>query len=141
MLIEERIGIAAPLAKVWDRFVDLTCWADWNRVLTDVRPSGTCLSGGEGFSCCIRPYFFDIHFSPVVVAVDPLSRVIWTAERFGISARHEFLFHETTGGMEIISREKFSGIFICLGVGLLIRPRLRRLTRAFLEDLRQGAEA
>jgi len=53
--IEETVLISAPRETAWQAFVDLTCWADWNRVLTGVRAAPeACLVDGSRFSCCLR---------------------------------------------------------------------------------------
>ena len=141
MVIEESLIIHAPVKKAWDVFVNLTCWADWNRVLTDISTNQMCLTDGSGFRCCMRPYFFTVYFEPQVSEIVPYKKVVWTAGKFGISSVHEFLFEERSEGVEIISREKFTGIPVLLGAMLFLQARIRELTVSFLDGLRQAAEA
>jgi hypothetical protein len=141
MVIEESLIIRAPVKKTWDVFVDLTCWADWNRVLTDISASDMCLTDGSGFRCCMRPYFFTVYFEPKVSEVIPYRKVVWTAGKFGISSLHEFLFEERPEGVEIISRERFKGVPVLLGAMLFLEGKIRELTVSFLDGLRQAAEA
>jgi len=141
MVIEETIMVHAPVKKVWDVFVDLTCWADWNRVLTDISANQMCLTGGSGFRCCMRPYFFTVYFEPKVSEVVPYKKIVWTAGKFGISSVHEFIFEERPEGVEIISRERFRGLPVLLGSMFFLQGKIRELTVSFLDGLRQGAEA
>lgn len=141
MVIEESIMVHAPVKKVWDIFVDLTCWADWNRVLTDVSAAEMCIADGSGIKCCMRPYFFTVYFEPMVSQVVPYKKVVWTAGKYGISSVHEFLFEERPEGVEIISREKFKGVPILLGAMLFMEHKIRGLTVSFLDGLRKAAEA
>jgi hypothetical protein len=140
MIIEESVIIRAPLKKVWDVFVSFSCWADWNRVLTDVRSQSASLTDGQGFSCCIRPYLFPVYFSPVVTRVEPQRKIVWTASMYGISSVHEFSFDETPEGVVLVSRENFSGLPMLFGAGRFIRDKVRKLTVSFLDDLRMAAE-
>jgi hypothetical protein len=141
MVITESVIIHAPVKKVWDAFVTFTCWADWNKVLVDVTSRTSCLAAGEGFSCCIRPYFLPVYFSPQVISVEPQRKIVWTVSRFGISSVHEFLFEERPEGMAMISRETFTGLPVALGAGFFFRKKVRRLTLSFLDGLRTAAGA
>ena len=141
MIISESVIIHAPVKKVWDVFVTFTCWADWNKVLMDVKSRSACLAGGEGFSCSIRPYFFPVYFSPEVIHMEPQRKIVWSASKFGISSVHEFFFEERPEGTEIISRETFSGLPVALGAGFFFRKKVRQLTLSFLDGLRTTAGA
>ncbi len=141
MLIEETINITAPLERVWDVFLNLTCWADWNTILTNVSSAETCLIEGSKFSCCIRPYAFSIYFQPKVIEVIPNKKIVWTGRKYGVSSLHEFFFDETPDGSLIRSRENFSGLPIRVGGFLFPRKKLTALTTSFLEDLKQASEA
>ncbi len=141
MVIEESITVRAPAKKVWDLFVNLTCWADWNRVLTDISATDMCLADGSGFRCCMRPYFFTVYFEPKVKEVVLYSRVVWTAAKYGISSVHEFLFEERPEGVQIISRERFRGFPVLLGAMIVLKPKIRELTVAFLDNLKKAVEA
>lgn len=141
MIIEEIITINAPVAKVWNLFRDLTCWADWNSILSDVSSAETCLIEGGRFSCCIRPYAFSVYFQPKVIEIVPEKKIVWTGRKYWISSLHEFFFEETSEGSVIKSRETFSGPPVILGGFLFPRKRLKGLTVSFLEDLKRASEA
>ena len=91
--IEESVLIDAPREVAWRMFTDLTCWADWNSVLTGVRTApDASLAGGEGFFCRLQPFGFPIPFAVRVELADAPSRLLWVAERWGVRGRHWFLF-------------------------------------------------
>ena len=140
MIIEESMVIHAPLEKVWDVFVSFTCWADWNRVLTDVRSHSASLTEGQAFSCSIRPYLLPVDISPVVTRVEPLRKIVWTASMYGISSVHEFFFDETPEGVMVESRERFRGLPMLFGAGRFFEEKVRQLTVSFLDGLRMAAE-
>jgi len=140
MIMEESVLIHAPLEKVWDVFVSFSCWADWNRVLTDIRSQSASLTDGQGFSCSIGPYLFPISISPVVTSVEPRRKIVWTASMYGISSVHEFFFDETSEGVVIVSRERFTGIPLLFGFGRFMSDKIRQMTVSFLDGLRMAAE-
>jgi len=141
MIIEETINITASLERVWEVFMNLTCWADWNTILTNVSSAETCLTEGGKFSCCIRPYAFPVYFHPKVVEVIPKKKIVWTGRKYGISSLHEFFFEETSDGAIIKSRETFWGLPIRLGRVVFPKQKLRALTTSFLDDLKRASEA
>ena len=142
MLIEESIVIHASLLKVWDTFTDITCWKDWNTVLRNVSPEKTeVLSEGGKVRFCIYPFHFPVYFEPEIEEVIPQRRVVWTSGKFGITARHEFIFREGGTGIVVTSREFFKGLSLKTIRFLFPRSRLVGLTVAFLKDLKTASEA
>lgn len=142
MLIEESVVIHAPLQKVWDTFTDITCWKDWNTVLKNVSPEKTeILAEGGKVRFCIYPFHFPVYFEPKIEEVIPLKRVVWSSGKFGITARHEFIFRQAGNGVVVLSRESFKGLSLKTLRFLFPRSRLVELTVAFLKDLKVAAEA
>lgn len=140
MVIEESVLIRSPLDAVWQAFIDLTCWADWNTVLQEVSSPKNCIEEGGTFRCCVKPYRFPISFEPKVKEVLLHQRIVWEVEKFGIHSTHEFLFRSVEGKTEIISRETFSGIPVDVAGPLFPREKLRKMNADFLRDLREAAE-
>jgi hypothetical protein len=139
--IEETVLIRAPRAVAWGAFTDLTCWADWNSVLTDVRPGAdACLVSGSGFSCCLRPFAVTIPFRVRVEAVDPPARLRWVAERWGVRGDHWYHFADADGGTRCDSVEDLTGPTVTLAGPFFPLWRFRALTRKFLADLKAEAE-
>ena len=139
--IEESILIEAPRETAWGTFVDLTCWADWNRVLTRVQPEkDACLVAGGGFSCCLRPFVVTVPFEVRVEIVEPPARLLWVADRWGVRGRHWYHFTELEGGTLCESVEDLSGPTVSLAGPFFPVWRFRELTRRFLADLKAEAE-
>lgn len=137
MVIEESVLIDAKMETVWEAFTDLSCWRDWVRVVTEIEGDGTDrMREGGTFRFCIRPFSLPIHIEPLVEEVVPRERVVWSGSKFGVFARHEFIFRETGDGVLLTSRETFSG------AGSLMFPErtIRELTASILGDLKEAAE-
>ena len=142
MVIEESVLIRATLQKVWETFADITCWNDWNNVLRNVSPGRPkVLSEGSRLRFCIHPFHFPVHLEPVVEEVVPEKRLVWYSRKFGVSARHAFVFEKTADGVKVTSRETFSGLPLGAFRPLFPTGRLRELTVTFLKELKGAAEA
>ncbi len=141
MLIEDSITIHAPMQKVWETFTDLTCWDDWNSVLKNVSPDrAEVLTEGGRVRFCIYPFKFPVYFEPAIEEIVPNKKIVWTSGKFGVIARHEFIFKELEGGVRVISKESFRGISLRTMSFLFPRARLKELTVSFLRDLKKAAE-
>jgi hypothetical protein len=141
MVIKESIEIRAPLKKVWENFIDLTCWVKWNTVMQNVHTNERHLTRGKKLFCCFRPFFFPIRVKISVEEVTPHERVVWSARKKGLFAYHEFDFQENNATVIVTSSETLTGV-LARGDGILLpKKRLVSLTRAFLHDLKLAAEA
>lgn len=142
MIIEESVIILAGVRKVWETFVDLSCWENWNTVLGAVSngPDGR-IAGGSRFACVVRPFVLPVYFEPLVEEVVPCRKIIWTARKYGISARHEFLFDGDEERTTVMSRETFAGLPFMLAGRLFPAWRIRELTVSLLHDLKSAAES
>jgi len=138
MVVEETIEINAGIGAVWDAFIDLTCWEEWNTVLTNVATESESIREGEKFSCSLRFFSVPLFLEPEIEEVAPRQKVVWKGEKYGISSRHEFIFTKIDGRVRVTSRETFSGPV--LSSFLLPRREIRRLTRALLRDLKKASE-
>ncbi|MBA4374254.1 MAG: hypothetical protein C0402_15495 [Thermodesulfovibrio sp.] len=140
MVIEESIVIASPLDKVWNIFTDLTCWSKWNTVLEDASSDSLRIAEGSKVRFCIRPFVIPVSVEPVIEEVVPGKKITWRGEKFGITARHEYIFGETEQGVTVVSRETFSGGLMALSGILFSYGRLKELTLKVLTDLKEMAE-
>ena len=139
--IEDEVEINAPLEKVWNSFIDLTCWADWNSVLTKVKPRcGNCIEADGSFSCCVTPFGVPVFFETRIDEISPMERIVWTGSKYMIHGTHEFLFVENEAAVKLISREVMRGLPVSFGGFFFPVRRFRALTREFLEALRKYAE-
>jgi hypothetical protein len=140
-VIEETITIDAGTRTVWELFVDLSRWSLWNRTLTNVS-SGEArrIEQGKPFTCLMRPLVCQVRLEPLAEEVLPSRRIILTGHRFGIRARHEFLFEGNETQTKVTSRETFRGILPGLPGWFFLRRRLEKLTVCMLRDLKAAAE-
>ncbi|MBE0425562.1 MAG: SRPBCC domain-containing protein [Nitrospirae bacterium] len=140
MEIKEAIIINAPLKKVWNTFTDLTCWINWNSVMTDVNSDRNYLTGGYSVKCNFRPFSFPIIIKIDVEEVIPYERIVWSARKKGLSARHEFIFKNHEKGVMVTSREIFRGLLTKASGFLLPKKKMINLTTTFLKDLKTASE-
>lgn len=140
MVITEAVFIHADVEKVWDTFTDLSCWKDWNTVLRDVKPSKGKMAEGKHLRCWMRPFVFSLHFDPVISEVVRGRRVVWSGRRYGISARHEFIFEKNNGGTKVTSKETLLGLPMIFPGLFFPAERIRELTALMLADLKKAAE-
>jgi uncharacterized protein YndB with AHSA1/START domain len=139
--MDDEIEIDASLEKVWETFTDLTCWADWSSILTDVTPrGGACIDEGGSFTCCINPYGVRVFFEARIEEVEPMKRIVWTGAKHLVRARHEFFFRRRNGKVIVASREVLRGLPLAFGGLFFPVGKFRRLKRVFLEDLKNWAE-
>ena len=137
----DEVEIAAPLEEVWQTFIDLTCWADWNSVLTEVSPGPAgCIEEGGNFTCCVRPLGFPVFFEARIEEFEPMRRVVWTGARHLVRGRNEWLFRTRGGKVVVSSREALTGLPVLFG-GLFFPVRkFQRLKENLLADLKTYAE-
>jgi hypothetical protein len=140
MVIEESVLINADINKIWKTFTDLTCWADWNSIATDVASGSGRLEAGERFTFCLRPFDLPIKIEPKIEEVVPREKVVWTGSRFGIFSRHEFLFQQAANGVLVTSREAFRGLPLHLGGKGITEKVSRDLVVLMLQQLKKACE-
>lgn len=140
MMIKETILINAPMEKVWDTFTDLTCWTNWNTVLQNVNSAAECLTGGNDIKCCFRPFWFPINVRIRIEEIRKYDRVVWTAQKKGLFAFHEFFFQTEELAILVTSKETFTGLLASASGFLLPVGIMRSLTKTFLSDLKKASE-
>lgn len=141
MIIEDSVTIHASMQKVWKTFTDITCWDDWSTVLKNAAPErADVLTEGGRVRFCIYPFKIPVYFEPIIEEIVPNKRIVWSSGKFGIFARHEFIFKQVENSVRVISKESFKGISLKTLRFLFPKSRLRKLTVAFLKDLKEAAE-
>jgi hypothetical protein len=140
MIIKESIAIHAPMEKVWQTFTDLTRWTEWNTVMSDVVSDDSCLLNGKDIRCYFRPFLFPVKVKIKIHEIVPFNRVVWSAQKKGLFAFHEFFFQDAEKGVIVTSKETFSGLLSSAGGILLPEKRMRDLTKTFLKDLKKASE-
>jgi hypothetical protein len=140
MIIEEDIAIHAPIEKVWDTFTDLSCWMQWNTVIRNVRSGERCLFSGKEVKCCLYPFLFPITVNLRIEELIHHERIVWSARKKGLYARHEFIFGKRDNSVLITSREALSGLLSRASGAFLPKKRMQALTIRFLKDLKKASE-
>ena len=140
MEIEHSVTIHADIKKVWDIFTDLTCWREWSTVLGDSSSEHERLTQGKRFKFCIRPFALPVHVEPVVEEVVPGERIIWSGEKYGVKARHEFIFSESNKSVQVLSREIFTAQTFKKLLFHIPKKKLHELSIKMLDELKEAAE-
>jgi hypothetical protein len=141
VIIEDSVTINAALEKVWETFTDITCWDNWSTVLKNAsRDKAEVLAEGGNVRFCIYPFKIPVYFEPIIEEILPNKKIVWTSGKFGIIARHEFIFKEAENSVLVISKESFRGVSVKTLSFLFPRSRLKKLTTSFLRDLKKAAE-
>jgi len=140
VIIEESIFINAPINKVWQTFTDLTCWLRWNSVLKNVTTEQAYIKKGKTFSCAIWLFLFPVYFEFFIEEVIPNDRIVWSGSKYGIFARHEFIFQTGEKGVRVTSKETFQGITIENISFIFPSWRIRGMTKSLLGDLKKASE-
>jgi uncharacterized protein YndB with AHSA1/START domain len=141
MIIKASVLINADIDKVWAIFTDLTSWERWNTVLENVSvdmPKELAVGGKLNF--CVRPFTVPVRLEAEVEEVLPGKRIVWVARKFGVLAKHEFLFEESADGVKVTSIEKFTGFKLAVAGFGLSKGRLRGLTATLLAELKNASE-
>jgi hypothetical protein len=141
MIIKESITIHSTVEKVWNTFNDLSRWTDWNTVMSDIICDDKCLVNGKDIKCCFQPFVFPIQVKIKIQEIIPFNRIVWSAQKKGLFAFHEFFFQEGEKSVIVTSKETFSGLLTSAGGLLLPEKRMRYLTKTFLKDLKKASEA
>jgi hypothetical protein len=140
MIIEEAILIRAPVEKVWEIFTDLSCYNEWNTVMENPSAEYPHMREGMKFRCALRPFAFPVFIEPFIAEFIPRGKIVLTGSKFGITARHDFIFAGSEQGTTVTSRESFGGITFLVFGFIFPSWRIRELTRALLNDLKKAAE-
>jgi hypothetical protein len=140
MVIEETIFIHAPLQRVWETFTDLSCYSKWNTVMENPSAEYPTMREGMKYRCALRPFAFPISIEPFVAEFSPHKKIVLTGSKFGVTARHEFIFDESGQGTSVTSREFFGGITFFALWFAFPAWRIRELTQTLLQDLKKTTE-
>ncbi len=140
MEIEHSVTINADIERVWDIFTDLTCWRNWSSVLGESSSEQDRLTEGKRFKFCIRPFALPVHVEPIVEEVVPGKRIIWSGEKYGVKARHEFIFSESENSVRVLSREIFTAGSIKKLLFQLPQKKLHELSIKMLNELKEASE-
>ncbi|MDJ0912253.1 MAG: SRPBCC domain-containing protein [Desulfobacterales bacterium] len=142
MIIHEDIEINAPLPVVWRVFAAMEDWKNWNTVCESCCIlDGEAMQNGCTFSFEMRPYYLPIKVVPTITKCEPQDEVIWEGKRFGVYARHSFIFRQKGDRVILTSSEEFSGPLMWASKLILIPRRLHRLTQRLMHEIKARAES
>ena len=141
MVIEESVLINAQLTKVWEIITNLSCWKDWNTVLSNVSSENDLLQEGTSFQFCMRPFNIPLNIKPHVEEIVIGHRIIWSGRKHGVHVQHEFTFQEKDNMTLLKSREVFSGLVMILVKYIFPASKLRELTSLMLLEIKKAAES
>jgi hypothetical protein len=140
MKIEHSIAIHADMDTVWNIFTDLTCWKNWSTVLGDSSSEHDTLTEGKRFKFCIRPFALPVDVEPVVEEVVPGKPIVWSGLKYGIHARHEFIFDQGENNVLLTSREIFQAGPVMTLLFHVPKIKLHELSVKMLEELKEASE-
>jgi len=140
MIIRDSILIKADIGTIWEIFTDLTCWKDWSTVISFPPDKQAGIKKGGRLQFCMRPFALPLSLEAKVEELVPAARIVWSARKFGVLARHEFLFEELPDGVRVPSIETFAGFRLALACFRLGKSRLRSLTSLLLDELKKASE-
>lgn len=141
MIIEHSITIKADMETVWNIFTDLTCWQDWNRVINDISSDHDRLTEGKQFRFCVRPFNLPVYIEPVVNEIIPKQKVVWSGNKHGIRARHEFIFFRDENAVHLTSREEFRVNFVSRLYFHITIKKLHQMSIEMLQQLKDVSES
>lgn len=142
MIIKEAITIRAPKETVWQVFTEIENWPDWNTVCRECRlEDAETMEEGASISFELSPLVFPLRIAPVIETFEEGREVTWVGAKWGLRARHTFLFSKIDEGTRLESRESFSGPMLWAARLTLMHRRLHGLTRRLLAAIKTEAEA
>jgi uncharacterized protein YndB with AHSA1/START domain len=104
VLAHHHTVIRAPIAVVWNLHTDVNAWPSWQTDITEAHIDGL-MEPGNWFDW--TSYNFAVRST--VYEVTDGERVLWGGTAGGITGIHEWLFAETTDGVQVSTTESFSG--------------------------------
>lgn len=142
MVIKESIVIDAPVKTVWQVFTEVENWSEWNTVCRECRlEDGDAMEEGACLSFELTPLLLPLRIAPVIETYEAGKEITWSGSKWGIHARHTFVFSPVNGGTRLESREVFSGALFWAARLTGMPGRLHELTSRLLSAIKAEAEA
>lgn len=139
MEIRDEVFINAPIKQVWETFTNITCWTNWNTVMTDINSEENNLINSKSIKCNFHAFLFPIKLKIEVEEVSKYKKVVWSTKKTGLIARHEFMFKKHKKGVIVKSREIFSGL-LAKSYFVLPQKKIKNITSTFLQELKRASE-
>ena len=94
--IEGTTQVSLPVERIWDAFVDVHAWRNWNPCIAWARVGGGELKEGATLYWAFKPirrhYLYRMPAAATIVECDPRRKVTWEASAPGFHAHHSYLF-------------------------------------------------
>ena len=135
VIADHRITIRASRTRAWKLLTEIAEWPRWQ---TDIQEAAldARLEPGAAF----RWTTFGMSITSTVHALDEGSRIVWSGEAQDIVGIHEWTFTDVRDGVEVRTRESFSGPPITADA-----PKMQALLDgslvAWLQRLKAAAES
>ena len=125
------IEVAASPEIVWAVLTDIGHWPSWNPEVKQASLSGPFAPGVQ-FRWKAGPGTI----TSTIQVVEPLRRIAWTGNWFGVKAIHVHTFEPRDGGTLVTSEESYDGV-----VARLLRGRLQKVLDGALDSGLQHLKA
>jgi len=135
VIADHRITVNAPLEVVWKLQTDIAKWPSWQPDITAANVSGG-LAPGMSFQWTT----YGMAITSTVYALTPGVRILWGGNAGDIAGIHEWTFTRVNGGVEVRTRESFSGASV-RGTAAQMQAALDGSLITWLERLKATAEA
>lgn len=94
--IEGSVELEIPVERMWETFLDVARWPEWNRCFWRSRVLGGELGLGSTLVWAFNPieprYLYKMPAIAKVVEFEPYDRLTWEASLPGFHARHSYRF-------------------------------------------------
>lgn len=104
VVVELRQTVHAPLQTIWRLHTEVGSWPTWNTGIDSAVLHGT-LAPGAVFDWTTA----GLDISSTVAELTPLRRIVWGGPAHGITGIHVWEFEETDEGVQVSTRESWSG--------------------------------
>jgi hypothetical protein len=96
------VDLPLPVERLWDTFMDVPRWPEWNRCFWRASVRGGALRVGATLRFAFNPieprYLYKLPARAEIVELVPHDRVTWEARAAGFHALHSYRFAALAGG-------------------------------------------
>ena len=131
--IEGTTEVALPVERMWETFLDVPRWRDWNPCMSWARVGGGELKEGATLHWAFKPikphYLYRMPAMAKIVEFEPQRKVTWEVRAPGFHAQHSYLF-EPLGS----DRCRFGSWEVAEGAGYRVMRRFWLAHFRFVRD-------
>ncbi len=127
---------AAKAERLWDILTDIQSWPQWQGTSYIKSDKAGPLKEGSKFVAELG----GVKWYLSVLKADKPNNISWEARSLGLSAVHEWEFHEEAGKTSVVTRENMHGWLLFLTYPI-IKRRLQKYDDKWLAALKSKAES